>query len=49
MRRSDISTLLLLVALALCMGPLPAAAQSAKRPLSLDDLPKMRMVSDPQR
>jgi dipeptidyl aminopeptidase/acylaminoacyl peptidase len=49
MCRSDISTLLLLVALALCPGPLPAAAQSAKRPLSLDDLPKMRMVSDPQR
>jgi dipeptidyl aminopeptidase/acylaminoacyl peptidase len=32
----------------LLLFPLPAAAQSPKRPLTLDDLSKVRVVSDPQ-
>ena len=48
MRKTSTFAVFALAAFALCPVPLPAAAQTAKRPLSLDDLPRIRTVSDPQ-
>jgi dipeptidyl aminopeptidase/acylaminoacyl peptidase len=48
MRKPRTFALFVLALFALCPGPPPAAAQTARRPLSLDDLPKIRTVSDPQ-
>ena len=48
MRKPNTLALFVLAVSVVCLSPLPAAAQSARRPLSLDDLQKVRTVSDPQ-
>ena len=48
MRKPHTLALFALAAFALSPGPLPATAQGARRSLSLDDLQKIRTVSDPQ-
>ena len=48
MRKPHTLALFALAVFALSPGPLPATAQGARRRLSLDDLQKIRTVSDPQ-
>ncbi|MEW5982262.1 MAG: S9 family peptidase [Acidobacteriota bacterium] len=49
MRRIPIPVVAIVVALALCVGAVPASAQTARRPITIDDLFKIKTVGDPQR
>ena len=48
MKRSTVSVVVLTLALSVCAATAAATAQTAKRPITIDDLLKVRRVGDPQ-